>query len=281
MKKQSFLVIIILSIIMFLLSPSIRGQTASYNGANSVIIFSGISAQRLNLNTYSYYYGAYLDYIPVKSITGYSLGFFATANHSYYLENLQSFSGSGWQMAAGLSLGRYREGISRRASMFIGLNIGLMYALTKGKSSNVDFHNQQKTYLLFSSLNLNILRTGKSFPRTQLLITAEPQLRAREILWFKGESKIGKVWSMSYYQVLFKQSLVDIGFKSWDLSPKLLAFYNYSVGSSQGHPGLGGAISLHRKYKDDFLSCYYLYQFDHYRKDTFTIGIILNFSNFK
>jgi len=280
-NKKKWLKLLLIIATITIMSAPIRGQTASYNGVNDIVVFGGMSAQRLNLNTYSYFYGTYLDYIPWKSTRGYGAGLFLTANQSRYVQNLQRFSGSGLQLAGGISLGRYITGISHNGNIFIGINIGLMYSRSKGRNLSDDFHNQQDSWLLLSSLNFNFLRTTKSWPRSQLLLTAEPQLKALELSWWEGQSRSGSVWNMGYYQALFKQSIRDIALKrSWMLSPKFIGSYDYSVGNSQGTPGIGGEISLHRKYKDDFLSVYYLYKFGKTsREDTFSFGIIVNFSN--
>jgi hypothetical protein len=263
------------------------GQS-SYSGTNDVVINGGIDAQTHNLNTCGYFYNLYGDYNPIRwvsfagsSIRYWSAGLYGTASNTWFTQNLEHYTGKQLQAGGGGALGYFNSSFSRTFQMFTGLNLGLIYSQSKGESSQ--FHSQQNDLLLYVGVNFNLLKQiGESdwWPRTQVQVSLQAPLSSKiSSYWNDAPISGASSWNAGYYQVLAKESIVNyLTGSSLYLSPKVLGLYSYATGNKESNYGVGGELSFHRPYLDDFASLYYIYKFSDVSKNVFILGVTINFS---
>lgn len=250
-------------------------KTAKYD----LVIYGGVGAKIMNLNTYNSYDGVFADYIFSQSQNQQTTyGIWASANDSRFVDNMERYSGKGLSLGFGNIFGYYSPSFSRLYDSFTGISLGFMYSLNKGASSTKvgNYRGRQEDVLVCGSLNFNLLkRVGNYFPRFQVQLGVQKPLLTKQEAYWNNEQLADNPWNMTYYQATAKGSLVNwYVHKTSYLSPKILGTYSYAVGNKKGEYGLGVEMSIHQWGEDDFASVYYLYKWS----KQFSFGVSVNIS---
>ena len=136
--------------------------------------------------------------------------------------------------------------------------------------------------MLTANLNFNLLSSwGNFLPRTQIVVTGQKPMYSTKVSAWNRKEIASTIWDKTYFEVLARQSLANIKIirsSNLLLSPKLVGLYSYSLGNKETCFGLGGEVSLHRPFVDDFLTVYGFYKIGAV-KNIFVFGASLNIAS--
>lgn len=271
---------------LLLLVSVTKGQGSGLlfqKGRINASLYSNIWTLQNNSNVDGYGYGVYLDYLPLKTGNNvWSAGLFASASQSGYYQNLSKYTSWLREVRVGLTTGYYLENLSMRRSLFIGFSSGLKYVWDRGESNlRGRYNGNQRDLLIVSNLNLNIFKKIGDmvqhtwFTRSQLLVTLENPLYTYKKSEWNSKTVTSQIWDKTYLEFLFKENIFNRSINSiWKevfVSPKLLVLYSHSKGNQEDCYGTGLDLTLHKQYKDDFLSVYCLYKMNK-QNNTIIIG---------
>lgn len=249
-------------------------KTAKYD----LVVYGGVGAKIMNLNTHNSYDGLFGDYIFSQSQNQQTTyGIWASMNQSRFVDNMERYSGKGLTLSLGNIFGYYSPSFMGLYDSFTGISLGFMYSLNKGESSTKvgNYRGKQEDVIICGSLNFNLLkRVGDIFPRFQVQLGLQKPLLTKQEAYWNNNQLAGNPWNMTYYQAIAKGSLVNWFIYKTALSPKILGTYSYAVGNKKGEYGLGMEMSIHKRSEDDFASVYYLYK----SSKQFSFGVSVNVS---
>ncbi len=269
-------IILVLLVAGFILNP-LLGQNRegpeppaySLFAAMNVVSSVGGWMQPLNTNTRGFwgsmYLGARLDEYKTEEV--WSVGAYLVANRSGFTANLSRYTAWTTEFGGGAELGYY--GNIFQTPAFIGLSAGVKHSLDMGESNSRygKYKGEQRDWLLTLALNFNIIKVqslddNNMWPRTQLMIHYEKPLHTESGSEWNGSSAIGSnAWDRTYIQVTAKQSIMNYYLSVKHVfTPKFMLYYSRTSGDSQDSYGVGAEVSMHKPYKDDMLSIFYLYK---------------------
>ncbi len=242
-----------------------QGEGRAFQEKINLSIFGGIWSKQTNTNNNGWNIGAYADYLPYKSSNGrWTGGIYSVYNHSNFKDNLSKYDAKIEEYGLGLTGGYYYEGFSTRKFLFLGFSLGWKHAQDKGSSQNRwgKYEATDEVELITSNINFNLIsRFDVLLPRTQILISLQAPLSSNKKAYWEGKEITSESWDRTYGEVLLKQSIINLGLNTnLYLSPKLIAAFAYSKGDNSRSYSIGVDLSLHKQYKDDFLSVYCLYK---------------------
>ncbi|MFA5184665.1 MAG: hypothetical protein WC456_04035 [Patescibacteria group bacterium] len=298
------ILMLIMVLVFFLTAPLITTLTAqdsipesdsiedsplsAFIAKTNVIGFGGYWFLPSNINNNGSWDGAYFDYrfyesqyLPILTV-----GLYGTANWTRFTDNLSRYSAQTREFSGGLVIGYYTEQFSQTRPMFLGLSLGIKHGKDNGESSSRygKYSGTQIDFLWSLGLNLNLIKVPepgeKMWPRTQILLNLESPFSSKKEAFWNSEKIESAVWNRSYLGITAKQSIMDHYYNvGLVISPKIIATYSYSWGDSQNNYGLGGEISLHQPFKDDFLSIYYIFKISNkLGRNVSNFGININFA---
>jgi hypothetical protein len=164
------------------------------------------------------------------------------------------------------------------------LNAGRKGNWDKGQLNNVygNYNGQQNNFLLSLGLDFNLWRKDvlAFLPRLQFQTSVTIPLSEVKHGYWNGQSIPDQVWNMRYGEVWLKASLINIYLARTFLSPKVVGFYSHSDGNQENYYGYGVELSLHKPYRDDYISFYCLYKVSDKYENSLVIGLITNLTAF-
>jgi len=255
------------------------GQSYSFGERVNLAFFTGGFARQQNSNNNGYWYGAYADFVPIRSYTGWSGGIFGLVSIYQFqdndLENI--YNGHGRELGGGLSIGKYSEYFGLRHSAFIGCNLGLRQSQDHGIGKNKYGQSEvlQEDWMFSINLNFNILKTNglylNLFPRTQIMLNYQEPFKSEVSAAWNGKSLNEQVpWKKGFSELVAKESIVDIPInrgRDLFLEPKLLAAYRYEKGNRDTFWVTGLEIGLRKADKDDFLAIFFTQKINTQKQD--------------
>jgi hypothetical protein len=261
MKKTFFL--------LALMTLTVVGQVfGQFRERVNLSLFAGGYAAQQNANNNGYWYGLYIDYMPIKTDNGWLLGFCAVADRVYFKSNttLSRYDGSSDEMGIGLAGGKWSEFLTQRYSGYFGANLMIKSVRDKGVGQSIqpdgtlgEYKMDQEDLMLSGELNINLLKAfgvRKIFPRSQLKLTGQKPLKSEKTsFWNNSPIKESMLWNKAAYGAEFKQSITNIG-RNTLVEPKIMVGYHHYVGDDSHWLSLGPEISLKKVGWDDFLSVY-------------------------
>jgi hypothetical protein len=225
-------------------------------------LFTGVIAEQQNINNWGDYVGIYVDGAIIVSYDGkWRGGLFATTDWSKFEGYSTYDQNKRFEVASGVNVGFYDEDFSIKHQLFIGLNLGIKYSHDNDGRITPDgtYSGQQTDYSLVGNINLNLLKAFNLtvFPRTQLVFSWQATLNSqKKSFWNNEELLNAPPWDKSYWELVFKESIVSAKLGSVRLDFKAVAGYDhYAKGDPDGYI-IGGEISIHKDGRDDFLSIY-------------------------
>jgi hypothetical protein len=229
----------------------------------NISLFSGYFAKKQNTNNNGYWYGAYSD-IPIhKSASqAWNISLYGLYAKSNWIDNLAPYTSNTDAFSLGINTGYYDEYFSYIHTIYLGFSLGYKYLQEIGETNKPNYMSEsiKQDHGIMGSVNFNLLKYSGYheylFPRLQLIFTAEKYFNSLKVL---NENNSGNVkinhWNKNYYEIILKQSIVDIPLsymQTMFLQPKL----GFQYGQSTDNTVYAAILecSLHREYKDDFLS---------------------------
>jgi hypothetical protein len=262
MKKSLFL----LALITLIVVGPVLGQ---FRERVNLSLFAGGYAAQQNANNRGSWYGMYIDYMPVKTETGWLFGFCAVADRVYFKSNttLSRYDGSSDEIGGGLAGGKWSEFLTQKYSGYFGANLMIKNVRDEGTGKSVQqdgklgvYTMNQEDLLLSGELNINLLKAfgvRKIFPRSQLKLTGQTSLKSEKTsFWNNSPIKESMIWNKAAYGAEFKQSITNIGRGNTLVEPKIMVGFHDYVGDNSRWISVGPEIALKKAGWDDFLSVY-------------------------
>ncbi|QQG52828.1 MAG: hypothetical protein HY931_01160 [Candidatus Falkowbacteria bacterium] len=263
MRKSLFL----LALMTTLVVGSVFGQ---FRERVNLSLFAGGYAAQQNANNNGYWYGAYIDYMPIKTETGWLLGFCAVGDRVYFKSNttLSRYDGSSDEMGIGLAGGKWSEFLTQKYSGYFGANLMLKSVRDNGTGKSVQpnhelgvYDAKQEDLILSGELNINLLKAfgirENLLPRSQLKLTYQKPIKSEKTsFWNDAPIKESMIWNKSAFGAEIKQSILQIGRGNTLVEPKIMIGYHHYVGDDSQWLSAGPEIALKKRGWDDFLSIY-------------------------
>jgi len=261
--------IIYLLMLIFVLAPwPAQGQ---FRNDINVSLFTGGTVAQQNVNNQGYWYGVYAEWLPVKTVTGFNLGFGVVASQVEFKSNdlKNKYNGASTDFGLGLVMGKYSEFLTPSYAGYFGFNALLKRSKDVGTGKSILDNNQLGTYkmnqedwLLSTELNMNLLKTygwrDNIFPRTQLrLVTQFPLKSSRDSYWNDEPILNSALWNKASYSAELKQSLFRTGYYTF-FEPKAYFGYYFYRGNKSHWLEIGPEFAFHKEGSDDFLAIYFL-----------------------
>ena len=264
----------------------------------NISLFTGAYFAQENANNNGYWYGIYGEYMPIKTLSGFNLGFCAVASQVEFQSNdeLNSYEGSSTNLGIGLAGGKYSEYFTGNHSSYLGFNLMIKKSLDNGVGLSVGndgklgrYNMQQEDILFSAEININLLKRfgyrENIFPRTQLrLIYQEPLKSTKNSFWNDVTINESMLWNKAAYGAELKQSIVQIGRFDFLVEPKLYGGYYHYKGDKSNWVAIGPDLAFKKRGWDDFLAIYFLLKQQvgdyepHFNETQFVFG--LNFMPF-
>jgi hypothetical protein len=244
---------------------------AQFRERVNLSLFAGGYAAQQNANNRGSWYGMYIDYMPVKTETGWLLGFCAVADRVYFKSNttLSRYDGSSDEIGGGLAGGKWSEFLTQKYSGYFGANLMIKNVRDQGTGKSVQQDGQlgvytmnQEDLMLSGELNINLLKAfgirENLLPRSQLKLTYQSSLKSSKTsFWNNSPIKESMIWNKAAYGAEFKQSVVQIGRGNTLVEPKIMVGYHHYVGDDSQWLSAGPEIAFKKRGWDDFLSLYF------------------------
>lgn len=254
----------------------------------NVIGYAGYWGLYKNLNNYGTWYGLYADIRLLESPKFnkeiWSVGTYASAARSGFEANLTKYSSRSQEYSAGIVVGCYSW--RPRVPIYLGFNLGIKYSIDRGNSSwGGNFEAEQSDWLWVAGVNFNIIRltSGKDqwWPRTQLQITYERPFKTEKLTIWNNQVTGNQFWNRTYLEVMARQSVWNYFLSVRHvITPKILVQYTHADGDGKDNYGIGVEVSLHKPYKDDSISLYYLFKGNSsFDRNVSVLGININITN--
>lgn len=226
----------------------------------NVVGYGGYFMKQQNTNENGKYGGIYADYYFLKTLSGFSLGISGNATWMGFTQNLSKYEGKGVEVGSRVVFGYFDQYLSYTHQAFFGLSAGIKYSHDEGtgKVGGI-YYMSQEDYLFYGSLDIDLLKAwGKHenlLPRTQLIINFQTPFRSDRAALWNDKPIVSEIWGKGYYEALLKQSIVSWPWSS-DLKCdfKVTGLYHHERHGAFDSFGGGIEVSLHRQYKDDFLT---------------------------
>lgn len=274
----------------------VLSTSAQFKKSVNVSLFTGGTVAQENTNNRGYWYGAYGEYMPIKTSKGLNLGIAALASQSRSKSNDLSseYKARSTDLGIGFVGGKYNEFFTTTHSSYLGFNLMIKSSRDKGEGLSLGSDNnlgrydsEQKDILLSGELNFNLLKTfgyrERMFPRTQLRLAFQETLNSNKVsFWDDAPIAKSALWNKAAYTAEIKQSIIQIGEFDLLLEPKLYAGYYHYKGDKSNWLSIGPEIALKKRGWDDFLSVYFLLKKQvgsyepHHNSTQFVIGINFN-----
>ena len=285
---------LLLVLALSLVLPSL----AQFRDNVNVSLFTGGYAAQQNGHNRGHWYGMYVEYMPIKTASGFNLGFAALASQVGFVsqDSVNQYKGSSTDFGFGLAFGKYAETLTRSHSGYFGANLMIKRSQDLGEGLFIQdngqlgrFNMQQKDLMLTGELNINLLKSfgwrENIFPRTQLRLTFQEPLRSeRNAYWNNSFIRQSALWNKAAYSAELKQSLTQSGRMDLLLETKIWTGYYHYKGDKSNWLAIGPEFALKMRGWDDFLSVYALYKWQignyepHLNSRQFVVG--LNFMPF-
>jgi len=263
MRKILFLLVLMTIVVV----GSVFGQ---FRERVNLSLFAGGYAAQQNGNNQGYWYGMYIDYMPIKN-SGWLFGFAALADRVYFESNdvLNKYEGSSDEIGGGLAAGKWSEFLTQRYSGYFGGNILLKSIRDNGTGYSVQPNQEigiytmhQEDLMLAIGLNINLLKAfgvrENLLPRSQLELNYQTPLKsAKSSFWNNTPIKESMIWNKASYSAQFRQSIVQIGRMNTLLEPKLVVGYHYYLGDKSQWLSIGPEIALKKRGWEDFASIFF------------------------
>src|SRR5680860_86650 len=260
---------IVIALIFGLLTLSASSQ---FRDNVNVSMFTGGYFDPQNANNNGYWYGAYAEYMPIKTTNGFNLGFCAVISQVEFQSNdtLNSYEGSSTDFGFGIAGGKYSEYFTMNHSSYFGFNLMLKKSQDKGLGMSVGndgelgkYDMQQNDVLLSGEINMNLLKRfgyrENLLPRTQLRVTYQTPLKSnKSSFWNDVQIYESMLWNKAACGVELKQSIVQIGRFNFLVEPKVYSGYYHYKGDKSNWVAIGPELAFKKRGWDDFLAIYCL-----------------------
>lgn len=197
--------------------------------------------------------------------------------------NVSGYEGRIKEYGVGISIGKYWPKVMETNEAWAGFNVGLRKNQDKGEVGNQfgTYNGEQNDLALTLGTGFNLWKKDiKSwFPRIQLQTNAIIPLSEKKDGFWNNAPIPDQTWNKTYIEVWLKQSLINISIGPY-LTPKLAFQYSYAEGNKENSYGLGGEVSFHKPYRDDFLSFYCLYKISGKYENKISAGVIISLLSF-
>ncbi len=259
MKK----LVIIISLI-FLAWP-ISSQAQWRHDKINLSVFAGNYLAKQNKNNKGYWYGLYVEYLPVRRPSQINFGLALLASHADFKSNdqLNRYEGKSSQFGLGLSGGKYWEVFSVKNSAYLGSNLMLKKSFDQGFGQSIpgDYHMTQEDLIVSGEINFNIMKnyhhSKNLFPRTQVKFTWQKPISSKKIDFWNGEPiSESMIWNKAAIASKIKQSLFNVDKIDYQLQTKALFGHQFYRGDDSHWLVFGPELSLKKSNRDDYLSFY-------------------------
>ncbi len=253
MKKQILFIIFLL----YLTSSGFSQYKENFN----VSLFTGAYFAQKNTNNQGYWYGAYGEYTPFKTIDDVSFGVAFLASNSSFGNNTRSsfYEGSSKQFGFGFTLGKYWDFFTFTHSAYLGGNLMLKKAVDEGEGTSWTgyYEMKQEDILISSEINFNLFKAYTSmqrfFPRTQLKVGFQRSLVSEKEDYWNGKTiPESVIWDKAGLSTELKLSFIELG--SFENLTQIKAFIGYqNFSGDQSHwLFFGPEVSFKKEGKDDW-----------------------------
>lgn len=263
-------------------SATIWAQTAQYFRERVNTIFIGQNETGQTGASNDDFGNIYVSWLAYKDTAIFMFGPYLIAGGGSNNNNT-GYWGDSKEVGAGINLDYYWPHL-KYIDLWGEINAGLKFNQGRGWLNTQwgDYYSRQNNWLFSLGVNFNLWRknTKLILPRLEFQSTLIAPLSESKESYWSGQEIHDPTWDMLYGEVWLKASLINANLGGTFLSPKLIGFYSHAQGNQENFYGYGGELSLHKPYRDDFVSIYCLFKMSDKYEDKVSVGIITNFSAF-
>lgn len=234
---------------------------AQFKDNFNLSLFSGGYLAQENRNNRGYWYGAYGEFLPFRTIDHVSFGIVFLASNSSFENNTRTtwYQGNSKQIGFGFTGGKYWDFFTFTHSAYLGANIMLRKVYDEGEAGSWTGHYQmtQEDYIISSEINFNLLKSytnfERFFPRTQFKIGFQRALISEKEDYWNGEAiPESVIWDKAGFNSEIKVSFIETGIFENRQQYKAFFGYQYFKGDLSHWIIVGPEFSLKKDGKDDW-----------------------------
>lgn len=275
--------VVLLLAVIFVIVNCANAQTSAFaKDRVNIVGFGGYEAQRLNTGVNDQYLGLYADLLILKT-PNWMLGPYLMFDVSRAEDNMSWFSGHGYEVGLGATLGYFSWNYSPSHKLYTSFNAGIKFNHSSGESVHRgNYRETQRDLLLALGFDFDLIKKQNIafLPRSQFLASFQTPLSTSKEAYWNDQAVGTTAWSKTDLKLVGKQSLTTFR-AAWQtcMALKVLGLYQYT--QRQSLWGLGGEVSMFKLDKDDFVlvNCLYRWHPDRQKNDL-AFQVVVNFTAF-
>jgi len=282
MKKVNVFLFVLMAV--FAINHRANAQTySSFQEKFNLVGFGGHEVQQKNTGVNNQYAGLYIDWLILKN-QHWMLGPYVIADVSRAEDNMAWFTGRGYELGAGATLGYFSWDFSLSHKLYTSLSAGIKFNNSTGESEHRgNYRETQRDILFAANFDFDLMKKQNIafLPRTQLITSFQAPLNTEKEAYWNDAPIPTTPWNKSDFKLVGKQSVTSWRFGGWQTCTalKLIGLYEYT--QSQSLWGLGAEISEFKLDKDDFVLVNCLYRWHpEYLKNDLVFQVVVNFTAF-